>query len=332
MVRRLAPLIVVAPLLAVVLALAACGPKVSNDKPPETGDVAVARVDGQTIWASDVKREAIAQGRIGEGEPLDIQSELFRQMLDEVVDRELLSAEAIKRGLDDDPVALRRLEAVRKRVLADMVVEDYVEKAVTEENIQKMYREQQDLASHSEQFKARQIVVANPEAAADIKRLLAAGRPFEGLAMERSIDSATRFNGGDFGGFFPLDVMPSAYQAALKDAQPGALVGPFAVEGGWAVVKVDERKPEEPLSLDVARPHIVRFLTYGQIRDLLEKLRGGAKVETLIPRAQVVPGAPSEPANAPPPAPGATLPPATPAPAAPEAKPAPVPAPAPQKK
>ena len=62
MVRRLAPLLAVA-----LLALAACGPKADNDKPPETGDVAVARVDGQTIWASDVKREAIAQGRIGEG-------------------------------------------------------------------------------------------------------------------------------------------------------------------------------------------------------------------------------------------------------------------------
>ena len=327
MLRRLAPLFAVA-----VLALSACGPKVSNDKPPETGDVAVARVDGQTIWASDVKREAIAQGLIGEGEPLDIQSEMFRQMLDEVVDRELLSAEAVKRGLDDDPVALRRLEAVRKRVLADMVVESFVEKGVTEENIQKMYREQQDLATHSEQFKARQIVVGSPEAAADIKRLVAAGRPFEGLAMERSIDSATRFNGGDFGGFFPLDVMPPAYQTALKDAQPGALVGPFAVEGGWAVVKVDERRPEQPLTLDVARPHIVRFLTYGQIRDLLEKLRGSAKVETLTPRGQTVPGAPSEPANAPPPAPGATMPP-VPAPSvAPATPPTPVPAPVPPKK
>ncbi len=331
MVRRLAPLFVVA-----LLALAACGPKASNDKPPETGDVAVARVDGQTVWASDVKREAIAQGLIGEGEPLDIQSEMFRQMLDEVVDRELLSAEAVKRGLDDDPVALRRLEAVRKRVLADMVVESYVEKGVTEENIQKMYREQQTLATNSEQYKARQIVVGSPEAAADIKRLIAGGRPFEGLAMERSIDSATRFNGGDFGGFFPLDVMPPAYQTALKDAQPGTLVGPFAVEGGWAVVKVDERRPEQPLTLDVARPHIVRFLTYGQIRDLLEKLRGGAKVETLIPRGQRVPGAPSEPATAPPQAPGASIPPGAvlpPAvPALPETKPPPVPAPAPPKK
>ena len=38
---------------------------------------------------------------------------------------------------------------------------------------------QQDLAAHSEQFKARQIVVGSPDAAADVKRLLAALQPSE---------------------------------------------------------------------------------------------------------------------------------------------------------
>ncbi|HYE47628.1 MAG TPA: peptidyl-prolyl cis-trans isomerase [Caulobacter sp.] len=313
------------------LSLAACSPEPANDKPPETGDVAVARVDGQTIWASDVKREAVAQGLIGEGEPLDIQSDLFRQVLDEVVDQELLAAEAVKRGLDKDPLAQRRLASARKRILGDMLVESVVEKGVTEENIQTLYREQQKLSAQSEEYKARQIVVATPAAAEDVKKLLAAGASFDALAMERSTDSATRFSGGDFGGYFTLDVMSPPYQAALKNAQAGQLVGPFAVEGGWAVVRVDEKRPEEPISLEAARPQIVRFLTYGQVRDLLEKLRGGAKVETMLPKAQKLPGAPSEPANAPParpappPAPGATaLPPAPPA-AQPET-------PAPQKK
>ncbi|MBX3481107.1 MAG: peptidylprolyl isomerase [Caulobacter sp.] len=282
------------------LSLAACSPKTVNDRPPETGDVAVARVDGETIWASDVKREAVAQGLIGEGEPLDIQSDLFRQVLDEVVDRELLAAEAIKRGLDKDPVVQRRLAAARKRVLGDTLVAGVVEKGVTEDNIQTLYREQQKLSATSEEYKARQIVVATRPAADDVKKLLAAGASFDALAMERSTDSATRFSGGDFGGYFTLDVMSPPYQAALKDAKQGELVGPFAVEGGWAVVRVEDKRPEEPITIEAARPQIVRFLTYGQVRDLLEKLRGGAKIETLLGKGQPVPGAPSEPANAPP--------------------------------
>jgi len=309
--------------VAMALTLAACGPKVVDDKPPETGDVAVARVDGQTVWASDVKREAIAQGMISEGEPLDIQSEQFRQVLDEVVDRELLAAEAIRRGLDKDPVVQRRLAAARKRVLGDVLVGGVVEKAVTEDNIQTLYKEQQKLSAQSDEFKARQIVVATQPAAEDVRKLLATGASFDSLAMERSTDSATRFNGGDLG-YFTLDVMSPSYQTALKDAAPGQLIGPFPVEGGWAVVRVDEKRAEEPISIEAARPQIVRFLTYGQVRDLLEKLRGAAKIETLLKKGQAVPGAPSEPANAPPagaePSAGAPSP---PTPAKPQKTPAP---------
>ena len=62
--------------------LGACGQQVSSQKPPQPGDIAVARVNGQTVWASDVKREAVADGLIGQGDPLDVSSDLFRQELD----------------------------------------------------------------------------------------------------------------------------------------------------------------------------------------------------------------------------------------------------------
>ena len=48
-------------LMATVLTVAACGRGGGSDHPPEPGDRAVARVQDETIWASDVKREAVAQ-------------------------------------------------------------------------------------------------------------------------------------------------------------------------------------------------------------------------------------------------------------------------------
>jgi peptidyl-prolyl cis-trans isomerase C len=311
--------------LTLALTLAACGQRESSEKPPQAGDTAVAKVDGRTVWASDVKREAVAQGLIGEGEPLDKSSDLFRRVLDEVVDQKLLAAEALKRKLDRDPVAQRRLAAARERILGDMLVESVVEKAVTPGAIRGLYQEQLRLSKESEEIKARQIVVATQAEAEQVKKLLAAGASFEALAMERSTDSATRFSGGDIGGYFTLDVMPEPYVAALKTTKPGDLIGPFAVEGGWALIRVEETRLEAPITFEAARPQIVRFLTYDQVRDLLEKLRGGARVQTLLPRAQDVPGAPREPASAPPappptaapaPGPATTGEPATPAPAA----------------
>jgi peptidyl-prolyl cis-trans isomerase C len=306
--------------VACALLIAACGQNKAADKPPEPGDTAVARVNGQVIWASDVKREAVAQGLISEGEPLDISSEVFRQRLDEVIDQKLLAAEAIKRKLDKDPVAQRRLAAARERILGDMLVEGVVEKAVTEDAIRKLYAEQQKLSKRSEEIRARQIVVGGQAEAESIKKLLATGASFDALAMERSTDQATRFNGGDLG-YFTLDVMPEAYGAALKDAQKGALIGPFAAEGGWVLVKVEDKRTEEPITLEAARPQIIRFLTYDQVRDILEKLRGSAKVEMMIGKSQELPaGSAQEPASAPPDLQGAAPASATPPPAQPAKK------------
>jgi len=114
--------------------------------------------------------------------------------------------------------------------------------------------------------------------------------------MEKSLDAATRFNGGDLG-YFTVDIMPDSYEAALKPAKAGQVIGPFQVEGGWALVKVEDRRPEQPITLEAARPQIVRFLTYDQVRDLLEKLRGQAKVQTFLKTTPDVPGQPREPAT-----------------------------------
>lgn len=268
-------------MLAVALSLAACGRAGEAEHAPERGDRAVAKVDGQTVWSSDVKREAVAQGLIGEGEPLDVASDLFRRVLDEVVDQRLLASEAARRKLDKDPVAQRRLAAARDRVLGDMLVESVVSDAVNENAVRGLYQEQLKLAKRSEEIHARQIVVASAADGEAVRKLLASGASFEALAMERSTDAATRFSGGDLG-YFTIDVMPEAYDGALKTAKPGQIVGPFPVEGGFALVKVEDRRVEQPITLEGARPQIVRFLTYDQIRDLLEKLRSRSKVDVMV--------------------------------------------------
>jgi peptidyl-prolyl cis-trans isomerase C len=66
------------------------------------------------------------------------------------------------------------------------------------------------------------------------------------------------------------------------------------------VLKVEDRRLETPVSLEAARPQIVRFLTYNEVRDLLEELRQRSQVKLLIPPALRSPYA--APASASPPA------------------------------
>lgn len=299
-------------MLGAVLALAACSRGGGEDSAPEPGDRAVARVQEQTIWASDVKREAVAQGLVGEGEPLDVTSALFRRVLDEVIDQKLLAREAERRRLDGSPLAQRRLEATRERILGDMLVENVVNGAISDQAVQTLYNEQLRLAKTSEEIRIRLILSrTRPEADAVIG-ILGQGAGFEAVAMERSIDEATRFSGGDLG-YSTLDVMPQAYATALRDQPAGSTVGPFQTEGGWAVLRVEDRRKENPPTLEQARPQIVRYLTYEGVRRLLEQLRGKAKVDLLMPEESG--GQSEEPASAPIPTQPTPAAPASPAPA-----------------
>ncbi|MGZ6016378.1 MAG: peptidylprolyl isomerase [Phenylobacterium sp.] len=321
--------------LAACLAIAACTQKRTAEHAPEAGDRRVAVVNGQPVWASDVKREAVAQGLISEGEPLDVSNDVFRQMLDEVIDEKLLATEALRRKLDKDPLAQRRLAAARERILGDMLVESTVDRAVTDQAVQALYQEQQKRAKLTDEIHARQIVVPTLADAEMVKKQLATGAAFEALAMERSTDAQTRFNGGDLG-YFTTDVMPEAYDAALKTAKAGDIVGPVKTDNGYAVLKVEDRRQEQPISLDQAKPQIVRFITYDVVRDLLTRLRKQSSVKLLAPAQQDVPGAPTEPASAPKTLPPDLAPasdaqpgeqpgaPEVPASAAPAAKPAPI--------
>ena len=286
-------------LCAGLMALAACGRVQAPGGPPVPGDVQVAKVGGEVIWASDVKRQAVTQGLIGEGEPLDTSSEQFAHTLDEVIDQKLLAREALRLKLQNDPVAKRRLAASRDKLLGDILVESTVDKAVNDTAIHNLYDEQRRLSHQSEELKGRQIVVLSQADSVAIRKLLDTGASFEALAIQRSTDQATRFNGGDLG-YFTLDSMPQAYGAALKDAKPGQTVGPFQSDAGWVIMHVEDRRAEQPISLEDARPQIVRFLTYDEIRNLLTRLRTKTKVDVLISRPAEAPGAPREPAGAPP--------------------------------
>jgi peptidyl-prolyl cis-trans isomerase C len=297
-------------LFAALLIASACGRGPGADRPPEPGDRAVATVQDQTIWASDVKREAVAQGLVGEGEPLDVTSDLFRRVLDEVIDQKLLATEAERRGLDNSALAQRRLAATRERILGDMLVETVVNGTISDRAVETIYQEQVRQARTSEEIRTR-LILSRTRAEADaVVGILAQGAVFEAVAMERSVDEATRFSGGDLG-YSTLDVMPEAYATALTDKPAGSTVGPFQTEGGWAVLRVEDRRRETPPTLEQARPQIVRYLTYEGVRQLLEELRGKAKVDVLLAQEA---GRSQEPASAPPtpaPAPAPTAAPAT---------------------
>ncbi len=120
------------------LVLASCEkPKATAH--PAAPDPVVARVDGAPVYRSDILREASSHGLAADAAAPGAAG--YAGLVDQAVDQKLLAAQAVKEGLDRTTPGRRRLEAARDRVLSDMVLEDRLRGAVTQETVVGLYQE-----------------------------------------------------------------------------------------------------------------------------------------------------------------------------------------------
>lgn len=277
------------------LGLSACGPSTSkleqSTRIPGLDDSqVVARVNGRPIYEEDVLVEAVGRGVIREGGELDQKSDVYYQLLEDLIETKLLAQEAETRRLDRTVDARRRLDIARERILASVLNEDVATKAIKESAIQRMYRNQIELLGQGREIRARRIILASEDAAMAAKRRLETGEPFEALAYEISIDRVTAADGGDLG-FFLLESMPDPLRGALQEGRVKQILGPLKTDEGWQILRIEERRETDPPSLDLLRPKIVEWLMFDEQRQLVDKLRRSARIEKLIDQPPSV-GAP----------------------------------------
>jgi peptidyl-prolyl cis-trans isomerase C len=108
-----------------LLALSACGSRdkenvAKSEKP--TNDAVVATVNGTPIKASQV--EVMVKQNTAQGQPDS--PELRNKIIENLAIQTLLADEAVKKGLDKTPETASQLELVKKSVIANAFVQDYV--------------------------------------------------------------------------------------------------------------------------------------------------------------------------------------------------------------
>jgi parvulin-like peptidyl-prolyl isomerase len=91
---------------------------------------------------------------------------------------------------------------------------------------------------------ARHILVDTEEEAKDIIDALNAGESFADLAKTASKDTSSGQNGGELG-WSPITQYVAEFQAAVRDAEIGAIVGPVQTEFGYHIIQVRARENRE---------------------------------------------------------------------------------------
>lgn len=245
-----------------------------------TDDPVVAQVNDTFIYHSDVRRSAEAQGLISEDAALQLDDPVFQVTINELIDQRLLTLDALRTGIAQQPEAQRRLAAARERILGNYRVEQHVTEAVNETSIRELYAAQRDLAGRGEERRIRQIVVPDEASAQAIAVRLDDEEDFAGLAAEFSTDTATRERGGERG-WVSRDMLIGALRSAVFTIPTGQRTDPILAQDGWHIIEVIDTRTPSSRSFEETREEITRFMTFEAVESLIMDLRERGEIERL---------------------------------------------------
>ena len=265
--------------LALSLGLAGCGKQASTSEDAAMADpsAVAAQVNGEPIYVSDVELEAKVQNLIDDGEKLEVDSAEFNEILDQLIDIKLLAMEAISRGLDEEPESRHRLATARDNILGNILVDRVVEERVDEAAIKKMYETQIAIWELGDEAHVRHILAPTKEEIEKIAAELKGGADFAVVASKRSTDDATRMEGGDLGYMMAEEATPE-FAKVIRETPTGGISKPFETDMGWHIAKIDDRRKEQPPSIEELRGPILKHLTMMQIGEVLKELRKESKI------------------------------------------------------
>jgi peptidyl-prolyl cis-trans isomerase C len=203
---------------AITILLAACGkgqqaaaPAVA-DKPAAAPAVAV--VDGVSI-SRDAYQDYLKGLLRGKSES-EVTAEEKDKVLDQMINMQLIAAQAEKDGLAKDPDVATRLALVRTQILADAAAQKYVKShEPTDQELHAAY----DTATDKTEYRASHILVPTKEKADQVIKKLKGGAKFEDVAKAESTDNS-KANGGDLG-WFTTARMVKPFGDAVKSPKVG---------------------------------------------------------------------------------------------------------------
>lgn len=204
--------------------------------------------------------------------------QLRAMVKEEVINREILTQEADKRGLSNSAEVKNQIDMARQSIIIRALVADQIKKnPVTDAEIKAEYDKYKSQAGDKE-YHARHILVEKEEDAKAIIGKLKGGAKFEELAKQ-SKDPGSASNGGD------LDwAAPSSFVKPFSDAMVALKKGqvtetPVQTQFGFHVIKLEDVRPAKIPSLEEVKPQITEQLQQQRLQAFQQALKQKAKIK-----------------------------------------------------
>ena len=190
--------------------------------------------------------------QISEKQPLEGKMRLLnekglRDFLDNyVITREVLYQEAKQKGLDQNKEIVAKVEDFKRAIVIDALLEEVLKGKgeVSENEVQKYYKENENRFTEPQEIKIRHIVVNSDPILKEVLTKLARGESFENLAFTYNIDKS-RENGGDLGYIRRGQLAPSFTQfeeTAFSLRERGEVSEIVKTPFGYHLIQLVERR------------------------------------------------------------------------------------------
>lgn len=280
-------------LITVVLSVAGAAAAVALTLGMQRGTAVAATVNGEVIYADQLKREITAIARqygidLNSEQGKAQQAEIERVVLDQMIEQRLILQEARRRNaLAGEPQVDAAIEDIKKnfpseaefelalaqrgltmadlreRLRTNLTVQNLqaqVSKAaVSEDEIRKHYQQNRKEFDRPEQVRVRHILVETEAEARFVLARLSRGEKFEDLARQLSKDPGSKEQGGDLGFVARGQLVPEFEQAAFALA-PGQVSGIVKTQYGFHVIQGVAKQAAQPSTLAEVREQIRRQL------------------------------------------------------------------------
>ncbi len=236
---------------------------------------AVAKVNGVSIPQS--RADILIKEMTGQGRPDT--PEMRDAIKQELINREIVAQEAVKKGLDKRPEVVTQISLQRQAVLINAYLQDYLKAhPVSDDDVKKEY-ERVKASAGGREYRVRHILVETEDEAKQIIAQLNKGASFEKLAGEKSKDQGSKDRGGDLDWATPARYVPAFGQAITKLKKGQLTDAPVQTQFGWHVIRLDDERPSKFPPLEEVKHQIEQQLRQQTVNKAFTELRAKAKIE-----------------------------------------------------
>lgn len=247
---------------------------VSTSYADAAGNGKFATVNGVAIPQS--RFDFLVKQSTAQGQPDS--PELHKSLRENLIVQEIISQEAVKKGLDKNSDIALQMDFAKQNVLVRAYIQDYLKSHPASDDMLKGEYDKIKVQMGDKEYKARHILVEKQEEAKDIVAKLKKGEKFDKLA-EKSKDPGSKGNGGDLGWNAPGGFV-KPFSDALTKLQKGKFTTePVQTQFGWHVIQLDDVRDMKAPDFEQVKMNLQQRLQQQQIEKMIGDLKAKAKVE-----------------------------------------------------